>query len=138
MLVSEVWLDVEVCVPAVSVQCAGSDGSGHDRIQPVVQPFAQSDLAVLGQVYALVGDDLLAELCGQLFLRGCVDVAEDAVAVFLMADHDAALPTAIVLFAHHAVAGRPAFTHLNRLLCRNSSLFTPSQFLTVLLAAFSL
>ena len=64
LLVSEVWLDVEVRIPAVSVQCAGPDCAGHDRIEPVVQPFAQGELAVLGQVYALVGGNLLAELCG--------------------------------------------------------------------------
>ena len=41
-----------------------------------------------------------------------VDVAEDGVAVFLVAHYDASFPPTVVTLAHHAVAGRSALCHL--------------------------
>ena len=67
----------------------------------------------------MVGVDILAELCSQLFLIISVDVAEDRVAVFLVSYHDAALPATVVPLANHTVAGRSAPCHLLLTSCPN-------------------
>ena len=110
--VAEGGLDVEVSVAAVGLKRAGAHSACHVLGQPAIQPLAHRHGTVLGQIYALVGVDLLSELCGQLLLRGSVDVVEDGVAVFLVAHHDAALPATVVPLAHHTVAGRSALCHL--------------------------
>ena len=118
---SQAGLHVVFHIPAIVFQRARPESDRH-LLQPCVQPFPESHFALLRQVNALVGVDILAELCSQLFLIISVDVAEDRVAVFLVSYHDAALPATVVPLAHHAVAGRSALCHL---------LFTSSPNITV-------
>ena len=108
-------------IPAIVFQRARPESERH-LLQPCVQPFPESHFALLRQVNALVGVDILAELCGQLFLIISVDVTEDGIAIFLVTHHNAALPPTVVPLAHHAVAGRSALCHL---------LFTSSPNITV-------
>ena len=110
-LCSQAGLHVVFHIPAIVFQCARSEGERH-LLQPCVQPFPESHLALLRQVNALVGVDILAELCGQLFLIISVDVTEDGIAIFLVTHHNAALPPTVVSLTHHAVARRSAFCHL--------------------------
>lgn len=95
---------------AVVVQGAGTEDRGH-LLQPAIQPLRESHLTLFGQVHTLVGVDILTKFSGQLFLRAGVDVAEDGITVFLVADDDTAFPAAIFPLAHHAVTGWPALTH---------------------------
>ena len=96
----------------------------HVLVQPAIQPLAQRHRTVLGQVYTLVGVDLLAEFCRQFLLRGSVDVVEDGVSVFFVAHHDAAFPPTVVPLVYHAVTGRSALCHLS---------FTSSPNITVVI-----
>ena len=110
-LISELRSDMIFHCAPVSDKGGGADCPG-DIIQPLIQPLAQRHGTVFGQVYALVGVDVLTELCGQLFLSGSVDVAEDRVTIFFVAYHDAALPPTVVTLSHHAVARWSALRHL--------------------------
>ena len=106
---TELRLDVGVDVPAVAAERTCPDRSGFVLLQPVVQPFAQGHAAVLGQLHVTVALDTLVELVQQFLLRLGVDMTEQRLAVFLVADNDAALSAAVVPPAHHAVSGRPSF-----------------------------
>ena len=44
-------------------------------------------------------------------MGGRKNILEDGIAVLLVPHHDAALPSAIITFAHHTVAGWSAFNH---------------------------
>ena len=68
-------------------------------------PFPESHFALLRQVNALVGVDILAELCGQLFLIISVDVTEDGIAIFLVTHHNAALPAPVIPIVARTEAG---------------------------------
>lgn len=53
----------------------------------------------------------MPEFGGQFFWHIGVDVAEDGIAVLLVADDDVPLPAAVLLLAYHAVSGWPAHRH---------------------------
>ena len=72
------------------------------RCKPGQLFITQTGADVILDVAAAVAD-VLAELCGSLFLCRSVDAVGDGVAVFLVPHHDAALPAAVVPFPHHAV-----------------------------------
>ena len=109
-LIPQIGFDVPVHCALVPGHGVGPDGPG-DILQPAVQPLAQGHPALLGQVHPLVEIDVLAEFAGQFFLCVGVDIAEDGVAVFLVAHHDAALPAPVLSFPDHAVSGWSAFCH---------------------------
>ena len=68
--------------------------------------------AKLRQIHTLIGGDILPELGSQFFLGVGVDVAEDGIAVLLVADDDATLPAAILPLADHSVTGRSSLCHV--------------------------
>lgn len=109
LFVSQLWFDVAVDVAAVAVEGAGAHRAFLVLREPAVQPFAQSHAAVLGQLHVTVALDVLVELVQQCFLGLGVDVAEQRLAVFLVADDDEALPAAIVPLPYHAVTGWSSF-----------------------------
>ena len=90
---------------------AGPEGGRH-LPQPLLQPFGEGHSALLCQVDTLVDVDVLAELRSQFLLGISVDVAEDGITILLVSHYNAAFPTAIVPFAHHAVPGWSALCHL--------------------------
>ena len=79
---------------------------------PAIQPLAQRHAAVLCQFHVAVALDVLVELVQQCLLGLGVDVAEQRLAIFFVADNDAALPAPIFPLTHHAVAGRSSFCHI--------------------------
>ena len=60
-LVPQMWLDVSLDVPAVSLQSRGPHRWGGVLLQPAVQPFPQGHLAVLAQIHIPVLLDVLME-----------------------------------------------------------------------------
>ena len=116
-------LDVALDVLPVTLQ-RGLTHHGRDvLLQPAVQPLSQRHPAILAQVHIPVLLDALVQLFHQGLLTFGGDVAEDGLAVLLVAHHDAALPASVLPFAHHAVAGRSALCHL---------LFTSTPNITVI------
>ena len=110
-LLSKAGTDMVLDVAAVTVQGTGP----HQPLlahQPLIQPLGQGEPALLRQVDALIGGDALPQPCGQLLLGVGVDIAEDGVAVVLVPNYDAALPSAILPLAHHAVTGWSSFCHV--------------------------
>ena len=59
---SQAGLHVVFHIPAIVFQRARPESDRH-LLQPCVQPFPESHFALLRQVNALVGIDILAELC---------------------------------------------------------------------------
>ena len=115
LLLSQIGHDVMCQVIAVVVQSARPKGEGH-LLQPVIQPLCQGHAAILCQVDALVGVDLLPEPGCQLLLGVRVEVAENGGAVCLVAHHNTPLPPAIRPLPHHTVTGRSALCHAIHLL----------------------
>ena len=112
LLAAELRLDVEVYVAAVALKRAGAHCARLVLCEPAVEPFAERHAAVLGQLHIAVALDVLMELVQQSLLRLGIDVAEQRLAVILVADDDTAFPAPVVTLAHHAVAGRPSFCHV--------------------------
>ncbi len=112
LFLPQAGLDMVVQVPPVPVQRIAADGPGHAPVQPLIQPLREGHSALLRQINALVGVDVLTELRRQLFLGIGIDVAEDGIAVIFVAHHDPALPASVVPLAYHAVAGRSSFAHM--------------------------
>ena len=110
LLIAQAGPDVVLNVAAVVSQRVGPQCICRAP-QPLVQPLREHHPALLCQVGTLVAVDVLTELCGQFLLRGSVDVAEDGVAVFLVAHHDTALPASVVTLAYHAVTRWSALRH---------------------------
>ena len=111
LLVAQLRFDVAFDVLAVTGESTGAHRSLLVLRQPTVQPLAQRHAAVLGQLHITVALDVLVELVQQRLLGLGVDMAEQRLAVFLVADDDAALPAAILPPAHHAVPGRSTLCH---------------------------
>lgn len=97
-------------VTAVVFQRAGPEDGGH-LFQLPIQPLRECHPALLRQIYTLIGCDVLPEFGSQFFLGVGVDVSEDGFAVLLVAQHDAALPAAVLPLADHAVTGRSSLCH---------------------------
>ena len=110
-LAAQAGLDVVLDMMAVAFQSTLPHRGRHQFLQPLVQPLPQGHAAVLGEIHASVGAHLPVELFRQGLLAPGGHVAEDRVAVFLMAHHDAAFPAAILPLADHAVSGRSALSH---------------------------
>lgn len=115
-LTAQAGLDVVLDMMAVAFQGTLSHRGCHQFLQPLVQPLPQGHATVLGKVYTPVGTHLPVELFRQGFLAPGGHVAEDGVAVFLVAHHDAAFPASILPLADHAVPGRSALSHRLHLL----------------------
>ena len=116
LLFPEIRFDIGIDVSSVPIQSTGSDSACHNRVQPVIQPFAKRESAVLCQIHALVSIDFLPEFLCQFLLGVSIDVAEDAVTVFFVTDYDPAFPATILFFSHHAVTRGSAFTDIGHLL----------------------
>lgn len=86
----------------ISFHGDGTYRSSH-VLQPLIQPLAQCHPALLSQLNALIRLDALPEFGCQFLLGICVDVAEDGITVFLVANYDAPFPSSIFPLAHHAV-----------------------------------
>ena len=54
----------------------------------------------------------MAESVRQCLLRLGIDMTEQRLAVFFVADNDAALPASVLTLAHHPVTGRSSFCHV--------------------------
>ena len=111
LFVAQLRLDVEFDVAAVVGEGAGAYRSFFVLRDPAIQPFAQRHTAVLCQFHVAVALDVLVELVQQCLLGLGVDVAEQRLTVFLVADNDAALPAAILTLAYHAITGWSSFCH---------------------------
>ena len=116
LLFPEIRFDIGIDVSSVPIQSTGSDSACHNRVQPVIQPFVKRESAVLCQIHALVSIDFLSEFLCQFLLGVRIDVAEDAVAVFLVSHHNSAFPATILFFSYHAITRGSAFTYIDHLL----------------------
>ncbi|CAN4028743.1 DUF4179 domain-containing protein, partial [Dysosmobacter welbionis] len=112
LFVAHLRLNVVFDVAAIAFECAGTHRACFILREPTVQPLAQGHPAVLGQFHIPIALDVLVELVQQRLLRLGVDVAEQRLAIFLVADDDAAFPASIVTLSHHAVTGRSSFCHV--------------------------
>mgnify|MGYP001632433620 CR=1 FL=1 len=112
LLVAQLRLDVVFDIAAIAFERAGAHRARLVFCEPAVQPLAQRHAAVLGQLHITVALDVLVQLVQQRLLRLGVDVAKQRLAVFPMADDDAAFPAAVLPPAHHAVTGRSSFCHV--------------------------
>ena len=110
-LAAQAGLDVVLDMMAVSFQSALPHGGCHQFLQPLVQPLHQGHAAVLSEIHPPVGAYLPVKLFRQGLLAPGGHIAEDGVAVFLVANHDATLPASILPLADHAVPGRSALSH---------------------------
>ena len=111
LLVAQLRLNVVFDVAAIVFERAGAY---HTRLvlrEPAVQPLAQRHPAVLGQLHIAVALDVLVQLVQQGLLRLGIHMTEQRLAVFPVADDDAALPASVVTPSHHAVTGRSSFCH---------------------------
>ena len=112
LLVAQLRLDVVFDVAAIAFERTGPHRARLVLREPAVQPLAQRHAAVLGQFHIAVALDVLVELVQQCLLRLGVDMAEQRLAVFLVADNDAAFPAPVLSLAHHAITGRSSFCHV--------------------------
>ena len=112
LLVAQLRLDVVFDVAAVALEGTGPHRTRLVLREPAVQPLAQRHPAVLGQLHIAVALDVLVELVQQSLLRLGVDMTEQRLAIFLVADDDAALPASVLPLSYHAVAGRSSFCHV--------------------------
>ena len=104
--------DVVFDVAAVALEGTGAHRTRLVLREPAVQPLAQRHAAVLGQLHIAVALDVLVQLVQQSFLGLSIHMTEQRLAVFPVADDDAALPAAVIPLTHHAVAGRSSFCHV--------------------------
>ena len=112
LFIAQLWFDVVFDIAAIAFERTGPHRARLVLREPAVQPLAQRHAAVLGQLHITVALDVLVELVQQRLLRLGVDMAEQRLSVFLVADDDAALPASVLPLAHHAVAGRSSFCHV--------------------------
>ena len=112
MLVAQLRLDVVFDVAAVALEGTGAHRTRLVLREPAVQPLAQRHAAVLGQLHIPVALDVLVQLVQQGLLRLGIHMTEQRLAVFPVADDDAALPASVLPLAYHAVAGRSSFCHV--------------------------
>ena len=112
LLVAQLRLDVVFDVAAVALEGTGPHRTRLVLREPAVQPLAQRHPAVLGQLHIPVALDVLMELVQQGLLRLGVDMTEQWLAVFPVADDDAPLPASVVTPSYHAVTGRSSFCHV--------------------------
>ena len=112
LFVAQLRLNVVFDVAAIAFERAGAHRARLVLCEPAIQPLTQRHAAVLGQFYVAVALDVLVELVQQRLLGLGVDMAEQRLAVFLVANDDAALPAPIVTLSHHAVTGRSSFCHV--------------------------
>ena len=99
-------------VAAVALERTGPHCARLVFCEPAIQPLAQGHPAVLGQLHITVALDVLVELVQQCLLRLGVDMTEQRLAVFLVANDDAAFPASVLPLAYHAVTGRSSFCHV--------------------------
>ena len=111
LLVAQLRLDVVFDVAVVALEGTGPHRTRLVLREPSIQPLAQRHPAVLGQLHIAVALDVLVQLVQQSLLRLGIHMTEQRLAVFPVADDDAALPASVVTLSHHAVAGRPSFSH---------------------------
>ena len=112
LLVAQLRLDIVFDVAAVALERTGPHCARLVFCEPAIQPLAQGHPAVLGQLHITVALDVLVELVQQCLLRLGVDMTEQRLAVFPVADDDATLPASVITPSHHAVAGRSSFCHV--------------------------
>ena len=112
LFVAQLRLDVVLDIAAIAFERTGPHRARFVLCEPAIQPLAQRHAAVLGQFHVTVALDVLVQLVQQCLLRLGVDMAEQRLAVFLVANDDAALPASIVTLSHHAVTGRSSFCHV--------------------------
>ena len=112
LLATQLRLDVVFDVTAIAFERARPHRTRLVLCEPAIKPLPQRHAAVLGQLHIAVALDVLVELVQQRLLRLGVDVAEQRLAVFLVADNDAAFPASVLALAHHAVTGRSSFCHV--------------------------
>ena len=112
LLVAQLRLDIVFDVAAVALERTGPHCARLVFCEPAIQPLAQGHPAVLGQLHITVALDVLVELVQQCLLRLGVDMTEQRLAVFLVANDDAALPASVVTPSYHAVTGRSSFCHV--------------------------
>ena len=98
-------------VAAVALEGTGPHRTRLVLREPAVQPLDQRHAAVLGQLHIAVALDVLVQLIQQGLLRLGIHMTEQRLAIFPVADDDAALPASVVTPSHHAVAGRSSFCH---------------------------
>ena len=112
LLVAQLRLDVVFDVAAVALEGTGPHRTRLVLREPAVQPLAQRHAAVLGQLHIAVALDVLVQLVQQGLLRLGIHMTEQRLAVFPVADDDAALPASVLPLSHHAVTGRSSFCHV--------------------------
>ena len=88
----------------ITVQRTLTDGAGHILGNPFVEPLAEGHFTVLGQLGISELINFIMEFVDQFLLCFCVDIAEDGIAVFLMAYDDATFPLSFFLLANHSFA----------------------------------
>ena len=112
LLVAQLRLDVVFDVAAVALEGTGPHRTRLVLREPTIQPLTQRHAAVLGQLHIPVALDVLVQLVQQCLLRLGIHMTEQRLAVFFVADDDAALPASVLPLSYHAVAGRSSFCHV--------------------------
>ena len=112
LFIAQLWFDVVFDIAAIAFERTGPHRARLVLYEPAIQPLAQRHAAVLGQLHIAVALDVLVELVQQCLLRLGVDMTEQRLAVFFVADDDTAFPAAVLPPAHHAVTGRSSFCHV--------------------------
>lgn len=88
LLVAQLRLNVVFDVAAIAFERTGPHRARLVLCEPAVQPLAQRHATVLGQLHIAVALDVLVELVQQYLLRLGVDMTEQRLAVFFVADND--------------------------------------------------
>ena len=112
LFITQLRLDIVFDVAAIAFERTRPYRARLVLCEPAIQPLAQRHAAVLGQLHITVALDVLVELVQQRLLRLGVDMTKQRLAVFPVADNNAALPSSVLPLAHHAVAGRSSFCHV--------------------------
>ena len=112
LFIAQLWFDVVFDIAAITFERAGPHRARLVLREPAIQPLAQGHAAVLGQFHIAVALDVLVELVQQCLLGLGIHMPEQRLAVFLVADNDAAFPASVITLSHHAVTGRSSFCHV--------------------------
>ena len=92
--------------------------------EPAIHPLAQRNASVLRELHPAIAADCLVQSRHELLLRFGEHGLVDRHSIVLVPDDDAAFPSSVRAFAHHAVAVRSFLCHGLHLLCSTNTYHT--------------
>ena len=115
-LVTQVRLDIIVGDSSVTIQRTFPDSEPHPLVQPLIQPFTESEIGVFFQLHIPEGFDAPVEFFHQLFLGFREHAAVNRLAIFLVSDYNSAFPATVTALSHQSVAIGPVVCQQSDLL----------------------